>query len=361
MEGATLRQKIINELYERYQANGYITEDEALACFVAHKLPLNEIDSLTEHILTLGIIIKLNEDDIDEDDDIDRPQTNYESIFNEVLSISPGQASLINYIRNIRLPQHREWQNLMPQAKAGNKYAINRLFEMYLRVVVKIALNSYKNNGYELDDLIQEGSLGLLRAIQNYNLNKHGSFISYLPWWVMQYIDRAIADKSRNIRVPVHFLEQIKSVKRSIESLQGKSENKEPSFEEIANDINMTVNDIELILRTSEEPLSIHNIINYEYCDAFHIKFYAPDTESPYELYIEKELKNIIDSVLSMLTCQEENILRFRYGLFDGRIRTLEEVGNIYNITRERIRQIEAKALRKLRNSKNAKYIKDFY
>lgn len=361
MENATVRQKIINELYERYQANGYITEDEALACFGVHKIPLNEIDSLTEYILMLGVIIRLNEDDIDENDDIDRTQTDYEAIFSSVLSISPGQLALINYIRSISPPKHREWQNLMPQAKSNNKYALNRLFEMYLRVVVKIALNSYKNNGYELDDLIQEGSLGLLRAIKNYDFSKHGSFISYLPLWIKQYIDRAIADKSRTIRIPVHFLEQIKSFKSSIESLKNKSANNELTVEEIAEELNMTVVDIKMILQIHEETLSINNIIDNEDDDAFKIKIYEPYNESPYELYLEKELRNVIDSALSTLTHQEETILRFRYGLFDGCVRTLEEVGIIYNITRERIRQIETKALRKLRNSKKSKYIKDFY
>jgi len=360
MENATIWQTIIKELYNRYQANGYITEDEALAYFVAHKLPLNEVDSITEHILTLGIIIELNDDNIDDDDDIDRTQTNYELIYSKVLAISPGQISLINYLRNIRPPKHREWQKLMPQAKNNNKYALDRLFEMYLRVVVKIALNSYKNDGYELDDLIQEGALGLLRAIKNYDFSKHGSFISYLPWWVKQYINRAIADKSRTIRIPVHFFDQIKLVRHAIESYQNKYFI-EPTYEEIAYELNMTINDIERIVRFSEEPIPIYDIIDNEEDETYEIKLYTTDDELPYNIYYKKDLENKINFVLSSLEPREKAVLRLRYGLYDGQIRTLEECGKILNVTRERIRQIEEKALRKLRHYKTAKFIKDFY
>ena len=132
MEDATIHKQIILELYNRYQANGFITEDEALACFVAHKIPLNEIDIITEHLLTHGVVIKYSEDE--EDDDLtDRSKLDYNEIFNEVIEIAPGLSTFIEYVRTITPPQNREWMNLVPQAQSGNQYARNRLIEMYLR------------------------------------------------------------------------------------------------------------------------------------------------------------------------------------------------------------------------------------
>ena len=185
MRDATERDAIISELYNRYQANGFITEDEALACFVAYQIPLTLIDSITDHLLSIGVIIKINDSQDDYEEEInDRTRTDYEAIFLEVLQISPGLTVLVDYIKNVKPPQHREWHILIPQAQNGNQYARDRLFDMYLRVVVKIALKYHKESGYEIDDIIQVGGMGLLRAIRAYDFSKHGSFVSYMPLWI---------------------------------------------------------------------------------------------------------------------------------------------------------------------------------
>jgi RNA polymerase primary sigma factor len=190
---------------EIYNANGFITEDQIFDMLIESNISLHAFDVLTGELLDRGVIITSESEEADEDEDNDRTRTDYNIIFTEAVSVSPGLLPIIEYIKDIRPPQRNEWRVLMPQAKSGNQYALNRLFEMYLRVVVKLALGLYKRYGYELDDLLQEGALGLMKAICNYDFIIHGSFVSYFPFWVKQRIDRTIADKSRLIRIPVNM------------------------------------------------------------------------------------------------------------------------------------------------------------
>lgn len=347
---------IINELYSRYQANGFIREEEALDLMAINNVSLQDTDRLTGILLGLGIIFA-DEVVSDDDDYIDKSRTDYEIIFNEVLQIVPGQALIIDYIRNIRPPQWREWRVLMPQAKAGNQYAFNRLFEMYLRVVVKLALNLYKRNGYDLDDLLQEGALGLMKAIRSYDSIIHGSFVSYFPFWVKQRIDRAIADNSRTIRIPVHLHENMEKYQAAIIKLE-MSLGRIPSIAEISNEMEISVGEVEQIqgycykIESIEEYLTVHS-------DDGFFENNLIDT-TPFDDVDKRMLRDVIISALNTLTNREASVMRLRFGIDDQRERTLEEVGTIFNVTRERIRQIEAKALKRLRYPSRCKKLKGY-
>lgn len=360
MQEATKREAIINELYNRYQANGYITEDETLACFVAHKIPLTLVDSITDHLLSIGVLIRIDDNHDDEDEDFnDRTRTDYESIFFEVLQISPELIVLVDYIRTIKPPQHREWHNLIPQAQNGNQYARDRLFDMYLRVVLKISLKYYKESGYEIDDIIQVGSMGLLQAIKAYDFSKHGSFVSYMPLWIAQYISRAISDLSRAIRIPVHMIETMRTLERAHTEIKLRSVD-DPSIEEIANFCNMSSDSVEKVIGYFNTIISIEEFLEVD-VDGF-CSYQIEDTEiQPIEDITEGiDLRQVFLDLLDTLKEREADIIRSRFGFDDDKPKTLEEVGEKYGVTRERIRQIEAKALRKLKHPSRIKKLSGY-
>lgn len=358
MEGVATPQQIITELYTRYNANGFITENEALACFAAHRVSLSEIDSITEHLLSMGVLIRHDDDEDYEDTITDRSKLDYSEIFDEVLATAPGLISFIEYVRGITPPQHREWQNLVYQAQNGNLFARNRLIEMYLRIVVKIALRFYKDSGFELDDAIQEGSMGLIRAISQYDDSKHGNLGSYFPLWIQQYISRAVVEKGNTIRIPVHAYELIQKIKQSKLVLLEQS-GCEPSIDEIAAMSETTNETVVKLLDVTRSSVSLDYLLEAEngrleinkYCS---ITSFDEDIES-------NALVEQVQKVLSTLTDRERRIITLRYGLLDGKERTLEKVGTAFNVTRERIRQIEVKTLKKLRHPSRAQHIKDFY
>jgi RNA polymerase primary sigma factor len=311
LEQKSSHQDTIRKLYNLYKEQGFLREEEALNLMSANGISLVGVSRITAKLVDMGVIFA------DESDDVDRAQTDYESIFKEALTISPGLRFFIDYTRVVRPPQAREWQMLMPQMKSGNVYAFNRLFDMYLRVVIKIALRFHNEGNIELDDAIQEGAMGLIRAIRQYDASKHGNFGSYAPLWVQQYINRAIADKGRTIRLPVHALESMKKEQQEKHTLAG----------------------------VFKDTLSLDALL--EDNSDFDVIDENGDVEETVEKYA---LREEIIAVLSQLTKKEQDILCLRCGLIGDRECTLEEIGEIYNVTRERIRQIESKALRKLRH-----------
>ena len=219
MSVAVKHKEIIDKLYGMYQSNGFISEDDALDAMVALKLPLHEIDIVSDHLLSMGVLIR-SEDVIedDEDDNYDKSKIDYEALFDEVLSIAPELDNFINTVREIQPPQNREWRNLMPQAKNGNQYAYNRLFEMYLRVVVKMALSFHKKYDVPLEDTIQEGAIGLLSALDKFELGKQELFTTYAPWWIRQAIQREMDfTPFPLLYFPAHFQERLYSIYELIE------------------------------------------------------------------------------------------------------------------------------------------------
>jgi len=249
-------------------------------------------------------------------------------------------------------------RDLAQKMAEGDVEAKKQLVEANLRLVVSIA-KRYVGKGMFFLDLIQEGNLGLIKAVDKFDYQRGHKFSTYATWWIRQAITRAIADQARTIRIPVHMVETIHKVSRVTRQLLQEN-GREPTAEEIAKELNMSADKVREIMKVAQDPVSLETPIGEE--EDSHLGDFIPDDDSPapaeaasYEL-----LKEQLNEVLHTLTPREEHVLKLRFGLDDGRTRTLEEVGKEFNITRERIRQIEAKALRKLRHPSRSKRLKDY-
>ncbi len=276
----------------------------------------------------------------------------------EGISIDDPVKVYLKEIGRVPLLTPEEEIDLAIRISNGDEAAKKRLSEANLRLVVSIA-KRYLGRGMQFLDLIQEGNLGLIKAVEKFDYTKGFKFSTYATWWIRQAITRAIADQARTIRIPVHMVETINKVKK-VSSQLLHSSGHEPTADEISEELDMPVEKVREIMRVAQEPVSLETPIGEE--EDSHLGDFIPDDDAPAPADAASHtlLKEQLSDVLDTLTPREEKVLCLRFGLNDGRSRTLEEVGKEFNVTRERIRQIEAKALRKLRHPSRSKKLKDF-
>ncbi len=294
----------------------------------------------------------------DEEAEGKKIQVEPDEILTKNLTIDDPVRMYLKEIGQIKLLSMDEELALADQIIAGDLSAKSRLAEANLRLVVSIA-KRYVGRGMLFLDLIQEGNIGLMKAVEKFDVGKGFKFSTYATWWIRQSITRAIADQARTIRVPVHMVETINKLAR-IQRQMTLELDREPTEEELAKKMEVPVEKIRDIYKISQEPVSLETPIGEE--EDSHLGDFVPDERnlSPEEYATNEMLKDEIGSVLETLTEREEKVVKLRFGLEDGRGRTLEEVGQMFGVTRERIRQIEAKALRKLRHPSRAKKLKDY-
>ncbi|MCX7709199.1 MAG: RNA polymerase sigma factor RpoD [Clostridia bacterium] len=350
------RKAILKELVEKGKSKGMLTYKEIMDAFEEIELEPDQIEKVYETVENMGIDVV---GDIESEmEDIQLTEEDLELTIPEGISIDDPVRMYLKEIGKVPLLSADEEIELAKRMEKGETEAKRRLAEANLRLVVSIA-KRYVGRGMLFLDLIQEGNLGLIKAVEKFDYRKGYKFSTYATWWIRQAITRAIADQARTIRIPVHMVETInKLIRVSRQLLQELG--REPLPEEIAKEMNMSVEKVREIMKISQEPVSLETPIGEE--EDSHLGDFIPDDDAPApaEAAAFTLLKEQLIDVLDTLTAREEKVLRLRFGLDDGRARTLEEVGKEFNVTRERIRQIEAKALRKLRHPSRSKKLKDY-
>ena len=355
------------ELIEKGKAKGSLTNEEILEVLDEAELDVENMEKLMETIENLGIEVTGYNDDAVFDDlnsNLDSSVDNidgYDSddadtlLAQEGLIIDDPVKMYLKEIGKVNLLSTEKELELAERMAKGDEEAKKMLVESNLRLVVSIA-KRYVGRGMFFLDLIQEGNLGLMKAVEKFDYTKGYKFSTYATWWIRQAITRAIADQARTIRIPVHMVETINKVLRVSRQLLQELGH-EASTEEIAEKMNMSVEKVRDIMKLAQEPVSLETPIGEE--EDSHLGDFIPDDDAPApaEAASYTLLREQLCEVLHTLTPREEHVLKLRFGLEDGRTRTLEEVGKVFNITRERIRQIEAKALRKLRHPSRQTHI----
>lgn len=343
----------VSRLILRGQKQGlHLSQQEVLDYLEDEKVDEDFLDDIVEGIRKAGITVA-EDDELDLDDGKARKE-----LFNDTIVVDDPVRMYLKEIGKVDLLTADEERELAARMEAGDEEAKQHLIEANLRLVVSIA-KRYTGRGMQFLDLIQEGNLGLIKAVDKFDYHKGYKFSTYATWWIRQAITRAIADQARTIRIPVHMVETINKLIRTQRQLLQKL-GREPEAEEIAEDMGITVDKVREIMRISQEPVSLEKPIGEE--EDSHLGDFIPDEDapSPADQAAYTLLKEQLFKVLRELTPREEQVLKLRFGLTDGRTRTLEEVGKEFNVTRERIRQIEAKALRKLRHPSRSRKLKDY-
>lgn len=351
-----------DQLVEIGKKTGVLAYDDIAERLSQFELDSHQMDEFYEFLGDQGV--ELVGDNENEDPNVQELAKNEEEFDLNDLSVPPGVKindpvrMYLKEIGRVDLLSAEEEIALANRIEEGDEEAKRRLAEANLRLVVSIA-KRYVGRGMLFLDLIQEGNMGLIKAVEKFDYRKGFKFSTYATWWIRQAITRAIADQARTIRIPVHMVETINKLIRVQRQLL-QDLGREPTPEEIAEDMDLTPDKVREILKIAQEPVSLETPIGEE--DDSHLGDFIEDQDatSPSEHAAYELLKEQLEDVLDTLTEREENVLRLRFGLDDGRTRTLEEVGKVFGVTRERIRQIEAKALRKLRHPSRSKRLKDF-
>ena len=355
------KKSVIRSLIENGKANGKLTTSEINDALEQLDFDVEKVDKLYDTLESLNIDIV---DDIDlsdlegKDFDSEHDEDDESLLSVDGINIDDPVKVYLKEIGRVPLLTPEEEVELAERMAKGDPAARKRLSEANLRLVVSIA-KRYVGRGMQFLDLIQEGNLGLIKAVEEFVHTKGFKFSTYATWWIRQAITRAIADQARTIRIPVHMVETINKVKKVSSQLLHKNGH-DPSAEEIAEELDMPIDKVREIMRVAQEPVSLETPIGEE--EDSHLGDFIEDSDAPAPADAASHtlLKEQLEDVLSTLTPREKKVLELRFGLEDGRNRTLEEVGKEFNVTRERIRQIEAKALRKLRHHSRSKRLKDF-
>ena len=346
----------LNELYEDAKNKGTVTKDDIANQVMDLEIDADQMNKIYDTLDSMGVDV-VNEFDPVMPDEIIEPEQIDLSV-PEGVSIDDPVRMYLKEIGKVPLLSAEEEIEIAKRMEEGDEEAKKKLTEANLRLVVSIA-KRYVGRGMLFLDLIQEGNLGLIKAVDKFDYRKGYKFSTYATWWIRQAITRAIADQARTIRIPVHMVETInKLIRVSRQMLQ--EYGREPTPDEIAKAMNISESKVREIIKVAQEPVSLETPIGEE--EDSHLGDFLPDEDAPApaEAAAFTLLREQLMSVLSTLTPREEKVLRLRFGLDDGRARTLEEVGKEFKVTRERIRQIEAKALRKIRHPSRSKKLKDF-
>ena len=348
----------LKTLLDLGKSKGQLSSKEILDV-LGDELDPEQIEKIYDALESNGIEIIEDTEDLSLDDlNINENSDDDAEPAPDGVSIDDPVKIYLKEIGRVPLLSPDEEVDLAIRISQGDVAAKKRLSEANLRLVVSIA-KRYLGRGMQFLDLIQEGNLGLIKAVEKFDHTKGFKFSTYATWWIRQAITRAIADQARTIRIPVHMVETINKVKKVSSQLLHQNGH-EPSADDIAAELDMPVDKVREIMRVAQEPVSLETPIGEE--EDSHLGDFIPDDDAPapQDAASHTLLKEQLSDFLSTLTSREEKVLRLRFGLEDGRSRTLEEVGREFNVTRERIRQIEAKALRKLRHPSRSKKLKDF-
>ncbi len=349
----------IEELVNTGKSQGYLTYEQIAKKTIDLDLDANSLDKLYNALSENNIEVRAEDEEGNEPIDL-KADLIIDDVPDESkdMSVNDNVRMYLKEIGKISLLTLEEEQELSKKVAEGDEKAKKRLAESNLRLVVSIA-KRYVGRGLLFLDLIQEGNIGLMKAVEKFDYDKGYKFSTYATWWIRQAITRALADQARTIRVPVHMVETINKMAR-IERQMTLELNREPTDQELSKKMGLSVDKIAEIRKISQDPVSLETPIGEE--DDSHLGDFLADerTMSPEEFATYEILKDELREVLDTLTVREKEVLELRFGLFDGSSHTLEEVGKQFKVTRERIRQIEAKALRKLRHPSRAKKLKDF-
>ena len=368
------QQAVLQKLIAQGRKDGMIRADELRSQLEEMDLSPEKIEEIYDNFEAMNIQVVSDDMDLDLDDaldlvddldgDIDLADMDEEDLIDPVdlaaeYNLDDPVCMYLKEIGQIKLLTAEEEVELAKMVSEGSQYAKNKLTEANLRLVVSIA-KKYSGRGLHILDLIQEGNTGLIRAVDKFDWTKGNKFSTYATWWIRQAITRAIADQARTIRVPVHMVEVINKATRCNRKLVQEL-GREPTVEEIAAELGLPVEKIIEANRTAADTLSLDTPVGDE--EDTSIGSFVEDerTPGPADATSNAMLAEALKEILDTLTEREADVLRMRFGMYDGRTHTLEEVGQIFGVTRERIRQIENKAIRKLRHPSRAKKIKDFY
>ena len=352
------KKAVVKELLELGKQKGQLNNQDILDAIGEIDFDPEQLEKLYDNLEQQGIEIVEDMGDI-KIDDIDLGDgKDSDFVADGAVTVDDPVKVYLKEIGRVPLLSSEEEIDLAIRIANGDVQAKQRLSEANLRLVVSIA-KRYLGRGMQFLDLIQEGNLGLIKAVDKFDYTKGFKFSTYATWWIRQAITRAIADQARTIRIPVHMVETINKVKK-VQSQLLHQNGHEPTPDEIADELDLPVDKVREIMRVAQEPVSLETPIGEE--EDSHLGDFIPDdgAPAPADAASHTMLREQLSDVLSTLTPREEKVLRLRFGLEDGRSRTLEEVGKEFNVTRERIRQIEAKALRKLRHPSRSIKLKDY-